>query len=717
MDLANPFGLDLHANISELKKCAPTCYLCRQGYNAACIAKPVGSMPEYNAVDPDCLEDKDHPDSYCVVARYNNADPLDRSTVNRQGFEVVVCKTNDERQRVLLTEPEHWVYAWFLEGGGQVFPSVPRLRQLPKTTSAPSTLELARQWTLDCISGSCCGFHTGRDPITASRGFQRRLRLLRILGDGIVQLVDSDITSTTYVALSYTWGSVKAPWKTIRSNISTRQHGFGIQELPKTLVDAVHITCAIQVQYLWVDSICIIQDDIEDWAKEAEKMADIYLGAYLTIAADSSRDSYAGIFNHAFGSKAHFDGLEFSGITDVDEGGATTTLLLYSEGPEDQWFDTIENSTLSRRGWCCQESILSPRILHFTDTQLFWECCHCVRSEDGYFYKDRRPENTDLRDLKSMIFPSTLDNKLLHDMRLPQQLRPGSTAKSLIRLWYHTVIERDYSARQLTRGSDKLVAVGGIARTIQWLYPMRYFAGLWEESLVEGLCWSRTITNQTGSKADEYLAPSWSWASQDGQISCHIPRANTDTRAIYARVESIDVTRMTDDECGSVSDGLLELQAPTLFGRSIKRKDGEPRYRIDPQLEEDWGLPCGEGWYDVPPPDVWDRFVQPGESDPRSETVLELENGDWLTVVMDDPATKVATVNACLMFESGYTLANLPEGEQRVRLHFVLLQETGNTNAYCVRVGYAAGEYSLSKWESRKAIVMDALQMSSFTIH
>ncbi|KAH8599532.1 heterokaryon incompatibility protein-domain-containing protein [Bisporella sp. PMI_857] len=87
----------------------------------------------------------------------------------------------------------------------------------------------------------------------------------------------------SYIALSHCWGSGRH-FTTETSNISERMKGMTWGSLPKTFQDAISITRKLKIRYLWIDSLCILQDDSADWDKELSKMSDIYKNSYLTIA-------------------------------------------------------------------------------------------------------------------------------------------------------------------------------------------------------------------------------------------------------------------------------------------------------------------------------------------------------------------------------------------------------------------------------------------------
>ena len=101
-----------------------------------------------------------------------------------------------------------------------------------------------------------------------------------------------------YVALSHCWGTATpfASFRTTRVNEARHLHEISISDLPCTFQDAIRVTSALGIRYLWIDSLCIVQDDKKDWAVEAAKMAHIYRGSYLTIAATSAANGDGGLF-------------------------------------------------------------------------------------------------------------------------------------------------------------------------------------------------------------------------------------------------------------------------------------------------------------------------------------------------------------------------------------------------------------------------------------
>jgi hypothetical protein len=182
-----------------------------------------------------------------------------------------------------------------------------------------------------------------------------------------------------YVALSHCWGMIteaeKRQFCTTDENINARQNGFDISELPKTFRDAVRVTQNLDIRYLWIDSLCIIQGNENDWKFEAKRMQDVYSGAYCTIAATSAVDSKAGF-------------LERSVCSDYIHIQDTSGKQFYVCTEVDDFDNDVENAPLNKRAWVLQERVLSRRTIHFSANQVYFECGDGVWCES--FTKLRR---------------------------------------------------------------------------------------------------------------------------------------------------------------------------------------------------------------------------------------------------------------------------------------------------------------------------------------
>jgi hypothetical protein len=150
--------------------------------------------------------------------------------------------------------------------------------------------------------------------------------------------------------------------------------------------DAVLITRRLKIKYLWIDSLCIIQDSLEDWAREAARMGDIYRHAFLTLFAFDSKDCHEGIL------------VERSPGSPIDTGNLhdDERSLKVPSKPESKLakMAVLKSSPLCKRGWVLQERLLLPRILYYSIEEFFWEYLACIARESEMGFKVYRPART-----------------------------------------------------------------------------------------------------------------------------------------------------------------------------------------------------------------------------------------------------------------------------------------------------------------------------------
>jgi hypothetical protein len=194
-------------------------------------------------------------------------------------------------------------------------------------------------------------------------------------GSDLLRLRENEKTNRIYgryMALSHRWGVDNEPFTTSKGNREERCKSINFDALPKTFQDAVTVTRKLGISYLWIDSLCIVQDDEEDWETESRKMESVFANAYCTIAATSAEDSRAGFLERRLNRRS---------VRLVD-GSVGTSFCVYACEIGGSFDNDVTNSILNKRAWVLQERALSPRTIHFSAGETYWECGSVVRCEN-----------------------------------------------------------------------------------------------------------------------------------------------------------------------------------------------------------------------------------------------------------------------------------------------------------------------------------------------
>lgn len=288
------------------------------------------------------------------------------------------------------------------------------------------------------------------------------------------------------------------------SNLESFMQRIPMETLSQTFIDSIEFTRSLGVRYIWIDSICILQDSLEDWQAEALQMDKVYRNCICNIAATGSSDFGGGLFQNrdeAWVTPEKVQ-IQYNGHDRV-----------YLTSLRNLWGKWVSRGSLNRRGWVFQERLLSPRTLHFS-SQLFWECRTIQACET---FPEGMPEDErDYTDLEGASYPISQKD----------WLEPSKSAD----YWYSLV--EIYGRCSITKPEDRLIAIAGVAKSWQPLLDDVYLAGLWKKDLPWNLAWS--LTNVEGKlsvpskcrctktslglmvKFTHMIAgPSWSWASLD----------------------------------------------------------------------------------------------------------------------------------------------------------------------------------------------------------
>ncbi|KAK3109983.1 hypothetical protein LTR53_016199 [Teratosphaeriaceae sp. CCFEE 6253] len=391
----------------------------------------------------------------------------------------------------------------------------------------------------------------------------------------ILRLRDARDGLGEYVALSHCWGTPGTVPKTLQA--TRAQYGVEIPTsvLTKTFRDAIQVTADLGYKYIWIDSLCIVQNNDDDWAAEAAKMGDIYAGAALVLAAASATDGSGGLFHTREGgyetTLGDFDSAEIVVRTMIDHEFCEYLIPeVSSEQPHYSERPGPEVCPLMYRKWCFQERLLSRRIVHFTKSELVWECrteafCECGRPNP----QGSGESGSDRMSSDKIGFAPGLSGR---------STRSGGQTGNVGRLssvdddrWVYVQewrkLVKQYSKARLSYPTDILPAISGVARMFDGKGLGKYLAGIWEVGIEVQLCWrlGRPYEEPEFQRPSTFCAPSWSWASV---MSPFLTEREPDIPGFWdrctARYLRGHCTPLGIDPFGQVKDGALEIVAPGL---------------------------------------------------------------------------------------------------------------------------------------------------------
>lgn len=452
----------------------------------------------------------------------------------------------------------------------------------------------AAKWLRKCQDSHHC--NTPAPNKGATPRWPRRLLKLCRDSDAVTLTLTKEDFNPPYATLSYCWGPNGLPdtAKLITNNISARQAHIDGKPLPRTFQDAIRVCHQLEIHYLWIDALCIIQDSKDDWQSEGSNMGSIYRNSTITIAADSSDDADGGLFFHL--DRGNLEVQLTVGLSD----GNDVQLVLH---PMNVTSLKPKTSVLKTRAWCFQERVLSPRILHFFDSGVLFEC-----RQEYSMYNDPllsapagsisrtgsrvgkglgRSYEEYLSFLQDELMidyhsnhPSMADHELRFYQAVTKDFADSLSNHILLRPWFRTVL-KDYTTRRLTFESDKLLAISSVAREIQHQTGATYLAGLWAEAIAYSLAWESSdgsvVSNDDDTKDKMPVKrPTWSWISSDAGCTWPIYESGFEwwyphlhqTFEPHIALLSHKIELMSSDPYGQVSGGRLEVRGKAFRGTS-----------------------------------------------------------------------------------------------------------------------------------------------------
>jgi hypothetical protein len=484
-----------------------------------------------------------------------------------------------------------------------------------------------------------------------------------------------------YVTLSHCWGGLVSH-RLLDTNFESYSQGIPVEDLPKTFRDAVYFAASLEdVDYIWIDSLCIIQGNKLDWEKESTKMHRVYSNSFLNISATAAPSSHGGLFKNGrfelLGEEevaVHIEGLPRAYDRDkaprcLHERGRFFTRRCKIVDSS-FWDNQVDRGQVNTRGWVLQERLMSPRVIHFCHDQVGWECSCRHAPQPTTANGKQRPNASGERSRYSDIIEGIRQRLLNAEPGAHTEL---STRHSPFDLW--AAVVNAYTKTRLTVPSDKLVALAGLARIISEATDCAYIAGLWRSQLVSQLLWyvepafdqrDRSFSNP-GTFDRTYRAPSFSWAAID--VTGHgITYAKVANQKLYVTVETASVEPLSED--GTDTFGMVSNAQITLHGKLHKaRLTAIPNNRF-----------------------AW-RLVGRGELDaePHTNNYIDCPLRD--TDCIDEPTAHVYILPVAEEITYGGTSAN-------VYLKCLILRATGERGMF-KRVGIT----KLSQPMDRKAMM------------
>ncbi|KAK0669853.1 heterokaryon incompatibility protein-domain-containing protein [Cercophora samala] len=469
-------------------------------------------------------------------------------------------------------------------------------QRIPKFTGSDATVKTITAWLKDCSGHKACQLPHNTPPFRPTRliavGTREspKLRLIDTRSD-MDFLVDHSGGVGKYIALSHCWGG------NIACKLTTTRHRFMknyITEdtLPLNFRHAIAITRRLGIPYLWIDSLCILQDSPADWAAESPTMGQVFAHAHCVLAATASSDSTGGCFRDR-------------SLSWVEQNIMTSQKRrCYVSNPPPLralFYWRVEHSPLSNRAWAFQERLLARRVIHFCEDVVLFECNTLQASElhvsgvgydsTPYTVQDGRLVNW-IEAIRSLTQPNNAEGdrpqerKAVRGIRgaldVLQRLGPVKGQRFGEKLefwkrWYEIVSV--YSKGQLTRQTDRLVALAGVAELVQQRGKVSYLAGLWDSELFAlGLLW---VVKEVEERQEMYCGPSWSWASVSGRIG-FLPRGILDKinaeehdLVLCTNVEKVEVWRngkLVSEARSLVDNGTLTASGPIATGSLVDGK-------------------------------------------------------------------------------------------------------------------------------------------------
>ncbi|KAK3377149.1 heterokaryon incompatibility protein-domain-containing protein [Lasiosphaeria ovina] len=393
-----------------------------------------------------------------------------------------------------------------------------------RMSSSMVSTKLLSSWISKCLSSH------GECAIQSQKQKTAKVfRLIDVANKAIQRFEDINITSLRYLALSYVWGSAQKLSIKRQNSAELGVPGSLSGKVSRTIEDAMLLTQRLGVQYLWVDALCILQDDTSDKATHLAFMGDIYESALVTVIAASGRDASAGLPGVSLPRAFHQRSMKVLEPSDC----APALFVVTSQSHRPVSRSCVAETIWTTRGWTLQERALSRRTLAFTDDETFWNCQCCTWTEGIAAETDPNllvPDLWSFRNGEGFINPDS-------------QRRSGSGDDEIDASWAQfSYLTGEYSTRNLTEPGDAYDAFSSIIYAFERKMGSAFLWALPVARFDLGLCWLRSLHNgQARLKRRDSLTtlpmtsldckvpfPSWSPLGWIGKVGLRIANQHTE---------------------------------------------------------------------------------------------------------------------------------------------------------------------------------------------
>ncbi|KAF4873432.1 Ankyrin-repeat domain containing transcription coregulator asaA [Colletotrichum siamense] len=435
------------------------------------------------------------------------------------------------------------------------------------STGSPKAMSVAKHWLQICKTSP--GHSVCRDTY-GPRGTCSTLPT-RVLNVGSEDrepfLFEGHGLKERYCILSYCWG-LSGNATTTKNNFSHRKQGIPLESLPTLLRQAVIVARSLGYKYLWIDALCIIQDDADDWAREAAVMHELYSRADLALTSLVAADSRDSLFVSRSRETARpiplKIGLPKKYRHTFNEGVFEFAAYPSQHHHKDEGFE----GPVHQRAWTLQEYLMSTRVLYFGPGILHWDCLYSYHIETN-------PE--------ARCYIAKLSSRHSRDLDTRRRLRRAvktfqqqglshNDIASPIEVWQSQVEE--FTQRKLTKQSDRIPAFLAISKVLCKAGGDEFAGGLWTgKHLIPSMCWRLEQAEEANIRG-----PSWTWGSRSGAVSYDLCRHP----GKMIPVSSVILVDISPDRSHSNISGSITLRGSLRVWRSDNNRPNIPSLRSDP---------------------------------------------------------------------------------------------------------------------------------------